>query len=205
MDPGTIALIMGALAAGSKFLEKKPSSKQYPTLSPEQGQFQNKLLEMLSGPGGIGQGGALQGGQNFLQQLLSGSPEATKAFEAPYKRQFNEETIPELANRFSGGFGIPGAASARSSSGFQQALAQAGTGLSENLAALRGGMQLQGIPLALQYLTHLIPGALHNRFGTGFKPGTPGPGGEFIGPVVGGFGQAFGQQTGANLANKWGP
>lgn len=66
----------------------------------------------------------------YLQGLFSDDSESAAAFEAPYMRQFNEQTIPALAERFAG-------LGATSSSGFQQALGQAGAGLSENLASLR--------------------------------------------------------------------
>lgn len=200
MDPVTIGLLAGAaglgLGAGSKFLEKKPSSKQYPTLSKEQIGFQNKLLEMLGGKGGLGEGSAFQSGQNYLQQLLSGSPEAMETFERPYLKQFEEQTVPGLAERF-GGIG------AQSSSAFQQALARAGTDLSENLASLRGGLQMQALPQALQYATSLIPGALHNRFNTGTLGGGPGALSQFLGPILGGFGGGVGQGAGTSFANKY--
>lgn len=113
----------------------------------QQSQFLQQLLGQLGGQSSnIGQNPLFQQGSNYLQQLLSGSPESTAAFEAPAMRQFNEQIIPGLAERFSG-LG----AGAQSSSAFQQALGQAGAGLSENLQALRSGLQFGALPQALGY------------------------------------------------------
>jgi hypothetical protein len=117
---------------------------------------QKNLLQQLIGSlqgqsSNIQQSPLFQQGSSFIQNLLSGSPEATAAFEAPYMRQFNEQIVPGLAERFSGGFGVPGAASAQSSSAFSQALGSAGAGLSENLASLRGQLQMGALPQALGY------------------------------------------------------
>lgn len=115
------------------------------TFNPGQQQGFQQLLQMLQGQ--LGQSGGLFGqGSSYLQNLLSGSPEAFEQFEAPIKRQFNEQTVPGLAERFSGiGSG------AQSSSAFQQALSGAGADLSERLASLRGQMQLGALPQALSY------------------------------------------------------
>lgn len=120
------------------------------TFNPAQQQGFQQLIQQLMGAQGqqtnVGQNPAFQGGQNFLQQLLSGGQGAFEQFEAPYKRQFNEETVPGLATLFAG----LGAGS-QSSGAFQRALGQAGSGLSENLANLRGQLQLHALPQAQQY------------------------------------------------------
>ena len=118
----------------------------FSTLNPQQNQLFSILSQLLSGQGGQ-QGGPL----GFLQNLLNPSTESAAAFEAPFKRQFQEEIIPGLAERFSGA-----GAGAQKSSAFQQALGQAGAGLSENLAGIRGGMQMQGLQGALQLLQSVL-------------------------------------------------
>lgn len=121
--------------------------QQLSTMTKGQSGFLQQLLSQLMGQSSnIGQNPLFQQGSNFLQQLLSGSPESTQAFEAPAMRQFNEQIVPGLAERFSG-LG----AGAQSSSAFQQALGQAGAGLSENLQALRSGLQMSALPQALGY------------------------------------------------------
>ena len=107
------------------------------------------MQRQLYGQQAEGLGGIQPQIMSYLQQLLSGSPESSAAFEAPYKRQFEEQTVPALAERFAG-------AGALSSSGFQQALGQAGAGLSENLAALREGQRMQSISPIMQMIQNLL-------------------------------------------------
>lgn len=119
--------------------------QQLSTLSKGQSGLLKQLLGSLQGQStNIQQSPLFQQGSNFLQNLLSGSPEATAAFEAPYLRQFHEQTIPELAERFAG-------AGAQSSSAFNQALGAAGAGLQAQLAELRGKLGLQAAGQGLQY------------------------------------------------------
>lgn len=139
----------------------------------------NQLLGMLSGQGGGGEGLFGQGGQ-YLSDMLSGSPEAMQKFEAPHMRQFSEQTVPGLAERFSGmGSG------SQSSSAFGQQMGQAGAGLSENLAAMRGQLQ-QG---AMGQLSGLMGQGLGaKQFENIFRPETFG----FMGQLGAGLGQGIG-------------
>lgn len=122
---------------------KEEKLKKKSTMDPQQLQaYQQQLGQLSSG----NLGPAYQSGLSHIQQLLSNDPEAFKKFEEPFQRQFREQTIPELSSLFAG-------AGAGSSSGFQQALGQAGAGLSENLAALRGNLQQNAANQALQYST----------------------------------------------------
>lgn len=127
-------------------LSKTPKGfSSFSTLNPQQGNLLQQLLGSINGQQANTEKNPLfQSGSNYLQQLLSGSPESMQAFEAPYKRQFHEQTIPHLAELF-------GSVGAGSSSAFQNALGQAGAGLSENLASLRGNMQMNALPQALGY------------------------------------------------------
>lgn len=115
------------------------------TLSSGQKGLMQQLLGSLQGQSSnIQQSPLYQQGSSFLQNLLSGSPEATAAFEAPYMRQFNEQIVPGLAERFTG-------LGAQSSSAFTQALGSAGASLQEQLASLRGNLGLQAAGQGLQY------------------------------------------------------
>jgi len=126
----------------------KEEFKQLPTLSPEQ----QGLFSQLMGSFG-GQEGGMQQLLDYYQQMMAGGPEATQAFEQPYMRQFQEQILPDIAERYGG-------AGALSSSGFKQELGSAGAGLQENLAQLRemlrgqaaGGLQ-QMMQNALQQQT----------------------------------------------------
>ena len=84
------------------------------------------------------------GATSYLQNILSQDPEMMKQFEAPYMRQFNEQILPDIANRYAG-------AGAVSSGGFKQAMAHAATDLQERLAGLRTGAGLQAAQAALPY------------------------------------------------------
>lgn len=111
---------------------KSAEMKALPTMSNEQQQLFSQLMG--------GMGGAQNQLMGYLSNLLSGSPEAMKPFEAPAMRQFSEQIVPGLAERFSGM-----GAGAQSSSAFGQALGSAGAGLAENLQAMRSGLQQQAI------------------------------------------------------------
>ena len=153
-----------------------------------------QLLSQLQGQNtNIQQNPLFQQGSNFLQQLLSGSPESTAAFEAPAMRQFNEQIVPGIAERFSG-LG----AGAQSSSAFQQALGQAGAGLSENLQAMRSGLQFGGLGHALNFSQQPISnyqGLAGLGLGTqmkGFAPKQQGFLQQLLMALAGGAGQAGG-------------
>ena len=142
------------------------------TLSKGQRGLLQQLLGGLQGQSSnIQQSPLFQQGSSFLQNLLSGSSEASAAFQAPAMRQFHEQIVPALAERFSG-LG----AGAQSSSAFSQALGSAGAGLSENLAALRGQLGLQGAGMGLGYAQQPISnlqGFSQLGLGTGTKAFAP--------------------------------
>jgi hypothetical protein len=107
------------------------------TLDPSQMQALQGILSQLGQMGG--QGGAYSGAQNYLSGILNNAPGAFEQFEAPYRQQFEQQTIPGLAERFAGlGGGMGGGLS---SSGFGQAIGGAGAGLHAQLAGLRGQLQ----------------------------------------------------------------
>ncbi len=117
----------------------KDSFQQLGTQNQNQQNYQNDIF------GGLNGGQSNIPGMEYLQSLFSDNPDAFKAFEAPMMRQFNEQTIPGIAERFSG----MGAGS-RNSSAFNNSAAMAGSRLSENMGAQRAGLrsgamnQLQG-------------------------------------------------------------
>lgn len=149
-------------------LGRKEKAKQFPIFTPGQQQLQSQLLEGLGG-----QGGLQQSGLDFLSSLLSGDPEALSQFQAPALRQFQEEIIPGITERFAG-------LGALNSSGFQQTLAQAGQRLAENLSQQRGTLGLQG----LAGLQALQSQALAPQFQTGVSGRQPGFFEQIIGPLL---------------------
>lgn len=146
---------------------------QVPTLTGPQQQLINQLLGGLGGP--------LGSGLQNLQNILGGRPEAFEAFQAPARRQFEEEIIPGIAERFASQGGL-------SSSGFQQTLGQAGERLTENLAAQRAGLQSQ----ALGQLMGLLGIGTQPQFENIYQPRSPGFGASF----GAGLGQTLGRLPG---------
>jgi len=100
-----------------------------------------------------GKGGQVEEMQRFtpeqqaaLDQLLQQGMAAIEpgALETRARRQFEEETIPSIAERFTAMGG------GQLSSAFPAALGRAGAGLEESLAALRTQMGLQQVGMGLQ-------------------------------------------------------
>lgn len=109
--------------------------KKVPTMTKEQQGLLNQLMQMLGPQGQLGQG--YGGALGLQQQLMDPSSEAVNQFAAPYMQQFEQQTVPGLAERFAG-FGAQGGG--LSSSGFGQALGAAGGNLQTQLAALKAGL-----------------------------------------------------------------
>lgn len=131
---------LGAGAAGTKqgrralFGREGGFDRPQETLSPEQKDLRDRILQLT--------GGATGGAFDYINQILSGDPAAFEAFEKPYKQQFEREIVPGIAERLGGSAGSAGALS---SSSLNRSVAQAGTDLSTNLAALRSNLKDQAI------------------------------------------------------------
>jgi len=105
----------------------------------------------------------------LYKDLLSKDSKAFKAFKAPVERQFKQEVLPDIAERFAG-------VGAERSSAMQNVLGQAGTDLSTNLnqmkynlmqAAVPGAMNLAQMPMQEQgYLRQLALGQAQPTLGT---------------------------------------
>ena len=113
---------------------------QIPTMDKNQQQLFKKINDMLSG-GSLGQG--YEGAIDQQRQLMDPSSAAMQQFTDPMMQQFEQQTVPGLAERFAGGGAMGGGLS---SSGFGQALSSAGSNLQSNLAQLKGqlGQQAAG-------------------------------------------------------------
>jgi hypothetical protein len=82
----------------------------------------------------INQNQMFQQGQNYTSNILSQDPydqNFLQQFQQPYIREFEEQTVPELAQRF-------GSLGAQRSSAFAQSLGAAKAGLLEKLASIAG-------------------------------------------------------------------
>ena len=195
MDPATMMAIASALstiigsATGS-------SAEQQSSFSKGQKGGINDILQMIKGMKGAGDVTKNQGFQQGNEWLMSmfNDPEFFKNFEAPLQRQFQEQTVPDLANRFAS----MGSGGSLGSTGFRNQLAREGSNLSSNIAALRGGMQQNAIPQLLQYsqqpfsnLMSLYSQALGQPMMNQYQPATMGAAGALAAPFAQGAAQAY--------------
>lgn len=130
-----------AIAAASALMDKfggQDKMTKVPTMSRGQKGLLAQLMKMLNPQGQLGQG--QQGAINYQRQLMDPSSQAVDQFAQPYMNQFNQQTIPGLAERFAG---MDAMGSGLSSSGFGQALGAAGGNLQAQLAQLKAGLGQQ--------------------------------------------------------------
>ena len=191
MDPLTMMLLASLGGAGLSYIGggkhgltgSKPRFEKHSMLTGHQVKSLNKILSDINPEAlDITQSPLYQKGQSFISDLLSPDSETAQAFEAPYKRQFSEEILPQIAERFAGTGSLD-------SSGFQNTVGRAGAGLSENLAALRSQLAMQAVPQAFSFSQQPFSN-LMSRIGLGL--GTN----KFTGigtPGQAGFLQNFGQ------------
>lgn len=99
----------------------------------------------------------------YLQQVLSDDPGLMEQFQAPAKRSFYEETLPGIAERFTG-------MGAQRSSGFAQQLGSAGAKFEEGQAAQRAGLKGDAITQLLQ----MFKGGMEPAFNTNVTEPTSG-------------------------------
>ena len=176
-----MGILSSILGKGSDLLfGTKDQTKKLETYTPEQQRQLSSLLSLLSPEGALGQGYGQSLGR--LQEMLDPNSAAQQRFTAPYMQQFQEQTVPQLAERFAGAGG-----GALSSSGFGQALSSAAGGLQSNLAQLKGQLQQQAIQDILGQYQNL------SQMGLGAKPfgyqhiqGSPG----LLGYAAKGYGKA---------------
>jgi hypothetical protein len=152
--------------------------KQIPTGTPEQTALHNQLLQQAMGM--QQQGGGYDLAQQHYNNLLQPGSDAYQNFAAPYMQQFNEQTLPQIAERFAG-------AGALSSSGFGQALSGAGASLQSQLAQLFSALQSQAAGAQTNQYNQLAQTGLnHQQFAYQQQPGSAG----FLGPFLQGIGNA---------------
>ncbi len=200
-----LAAIAGPLL-GALFENRggKNDAKTGSTYTQGQQSFIENILNDLKGMKGsqdITQNPQYQQGQDWLSSLFN-DPEFFNRFEAPLQRQFQEQTIPDLANRFAS----MGSGGALGSTGFRNQLAREGSNLGTNIAALRGGMQQQGVNQGLQYAQQPFQNYLQT-LQTALTPTQntyQPPSAGFWGPIAaagaGGIASGYGQQFGKNMA-----
>jgi hypothetical protein len=161
--------------------------KKVPTGTKEQEALHNNILAQAMGMSGAG--GGYNQAQQYYNSLLQPGNEAFQNFASPFMNQFEEQILPQIAERFAG-------AGALSSSGFGQALGGAGAGLQSQLAQLFAQLQSQAAGAQTNQFNQLSQTGLNYQpFAYQQQQGSSG----FLGPLLGGIGTAMGGPIGAAL------
>lgn len=168
---------------------------QKSTLNPGQQRFQNDIFFQLKNM--MGQGGGYNNAMGWMQDFMNPDSETYQNFAQPYMRQFNEQTVPGLAERFAG-MGAQGGG--LSSSGFGQSLSSAGAGLQENLASMRSNLLQNTIRDYLNQFNQMSNLGLNRGSVENFyQPGNQGLLGNVAGAFAGGAGKSFGNMAGKGM------
>lgn len=200
MDPATTMAAISAITTLIGSLTGKGGEQSSP-YSKKQKQGLEGIMEDIKGMKGgaqdITQNAGYGQGMDWLMSMFN-DPEFFNQFEAPLQRQFQEQTVPDLANRFAS----MGSGGALGSTGFRNQLAREGSNLSTNIAALRGGMQQQAVPQLLQYaqqpfnnLLQLQNLAYGHPMNTQYQPPSMGATGALSAPFAQGAAQAYANQS----------
>ena len=150
---------------------------------------------------------AYQEGLKFLNDMMNPESEAMQSLEQPYRTQFEQETVPGIAEQFS-------ANDAQRSSAFGQAMGRASSDLEGNIAGARQNAMMSAADQALNYsqapanmYSNIVNQGLTGPQPHGYKVlgGQPG----FFSGAAGGVGGAIGQWGGQGLSNyaqtgRWG-
>jgi hypothetical protein len=173
-------------------------TEKLPTMNPQQLEQLQQIMQMLSPEGKLGQGQAMS--LDRLMEMLDPSSEAQQRFADPYMQQFEQQTVPGLAERFAGAGATGGALS---SSGFGQALGGAGAGLQSQLAGLKSQLQQSAMKDLMGQYQNLSQTAMGAQpFAYQQQPGQQGlVQGALQGWAGGGFGGA--NKMASGLGNMW--
>ena len=202
MNPGVMMAIASMMPMIMEQMGGGKDAKTGSNFSPgQQGNFDqlNQWLQQ-NGPAqnDISQNQNYKQGQDWMGSLFNDQDFFDK-FEAPMQRQFNEQTVPDLANRFAS----QGSGGSLGSTGFRNQLAREGSNLSTNMAAQRGMMQQSAIPHLLQYGQQPFQNMMTmwnaaNNQGTQnqYFPAEASPLGKTTAAFSGGFANAAGEAAG---------
>lgn len=146
MDPAMMSAIFAALGPLMKGFMGQGGEFGSTYNSNQLGMLDQILRSLKGGAPNIENNQNYQQGQEWLNSLFN-DPEFFKNMEAPLQRQFQEQTVPDLANRFAG----MGSGGSTGSTAFRNQLGREGSNLHSNIAAMRTGMQQQGVNQSMQY------------------------------------------------------
>ena len=174
---------------GRNFLFGGPDTlEKIATGTPEQDALHNNILSQAMGMSQ--QGGGYDLANQYYNGLLGGNQQqAFNQFSQPYMQQFNEQMLPQIAERFAG-------AGALSSSAFGQSLGGASAGLQSQLAKLFS--QLQGQAAQQQYGQYnqlAQTGLNHEQFAYNKQEGSQG----FLAPFMSAALSAAGGPIGSSI------
>lgn len=204
MDPGMMMAALSALTNVMGQMSGKDAEQKSSFSQGQQGGI-NDILNMVKGMKGKGfgditQNQGFQSGQNWINDLFNDQNFFNK-FEAPMQRQFSEQTMPDVANRFAS----MGSGGSLGSTAFRNQANREGERLQESIAALRGGMQQQGANQALQYaqqpfqnMMQMYNQALGQPMMNQYAPATTGGWGSLSAPLMQGATSYWGGQGGQN-------
>lgn len=148
MEPATMMALasMAAPVIGGLFSGGGDKLKKIKNFDPGQQKFFDQYKQQA-----MDSQGGMSNIMGLLQSMLDPNSEFFKNFENQQMNQFNEQTIPNLAERFAGADPMGGGLM---NSGFGQALSGASAGLQSNLAAGKSSMIMNALQqLMNQYNT----------------------------------------------------
>jgi hypothetical protein len=142
----------------------------------------------------------------YQNQLLQGGPEAFSNWARPYETQFQEQTLPGIAERYAGLTGPMG--NPANSSGFAQAAGGAASQFQSNLAGIYAQLQQHAAQQAFSQHNALASLGLSTQaFQNTYQPGNVGAFGNiasgFAGGIARGVGQNIGSNTGTNFMDMF--
>lgn len=177
----------------SEWLFGKPDKlKKIATGTKEQQALHNSILAQAMG---MSQGGGYDLANQYFNNFLGGNQqEAFNQFSQPYLQQFEEQMLPQIAERFAG-------AGALSSSGFGQSLGGAASDLQSQLAQLFSQLQSQAAQQQYgQYNQLAQTGLNYQPFAYNKQAGSTG----FLAPLLGGVATAMGGPIGGAIGGAIG-
>lgn len=159
---------------------KSDKLKKIETGTPQQQGLHNSILQQAMGM--QGQGGGYNLAQNYFNNFLGDNQQqAFDQFSQPYLQQFQEQMLPQIAERFAG-------TGALSSSGFGQSLGGSASGLQAQLAQLFSQLQSQAAGQQYNQYNQLSQTGLgHQPFAYQQKQGSSG----FLPNLLGATGTAL--------------
>jgi hypothetical protein len=181
------------MAGFSEWLFGSPDKlKKVDTGTAQQKALHNNILSQAMGM--TQGGGGYQNAQDYYNSLFQPGNQAYENFAAPFMNQFQEQTLPRIAEQFAG-------AGALSSSGFGQALGGAASGLQAQLAQLFASLQSDAARQQTNQFNQLSQTGLNYQpFAYQNIPGSQG----MLGPALAGIGSAFGAPLLGQLAGMAG-